>query len=363
MQVLLLAALAAFFWFLADNVSSNLAARHIRSGVGFLTDSAGFDISESLVEFGAADHMWRAFVVGLLNTIRVSIISIITAFILGAVVGIMRLAAHPIIRFLGAAHVEVYRNIPLIIQLMAVYLAITELLPMSTSPVHFGSWALLSKAGLQVAVPEAAGEAILVTAAAGLAVFFVVRAAVSRRTTNLVAGLSGFGAGVAAALVSWLACGFIGGWNKPEVQGFLIAGGAQFSPELLAVWVGLTLFTSAAIAEIIRAGVLAVRYPQWEARLALGLTKVEVVSYIIFPQSMRLAIPPLTSQFMNLPKNSSLAVVVGYPDIVAVGNLSINVTGQAIEAIAIIMAVYLVLNLLTSVVMNAVNARVMRAPQ
>ena len=142
----------------------------------------------------------------------------------------------------------------------------------------------------------------------------------------------------------------------------MIEGGASLSPEFLALWLGLTFFTSAAIAEIVRAGVLAVKQGQWNAGLALGLTRSQVVSYIVFPQSMRLAIP-LTSQFMNLTKNSSLAVVIGYPDIVAVGNSSINITGQALEVIVIIMAVYLFLNLIISVLMNALNSRVMRAPR
>lgn len=362
-QIIALVLIFAFLYLLAGNVHDNLTARNIRSGFAFLNNSAGFDIGESLIAFSSSDHVIRAFASGILNTIRVSFFAIVSAMLLGVVVGLMRLAAHPIIRALGTAHVEVYRNIPLIIQLFAVYLVITELLPMSTDAVHIGSWALVSKAGLQIAVPNQVGLSLLAVAACFFLTALFVREKYRRRVTDLVATLAGLGYGTLVALVVWIGFGFYSGWSKPVIDGFSIEGGASLSPEFLALWLGLTLFTSASVAEIVRAGVLAVSTGQWNAGLALGMSKVQVVSYIVFPQSMRLAIPPLASQFMNLTKNSSLAVVIGYPDIVAVGNSSINVTGQALEIICIIMAVYLVLNLVISVVMNLLNARVVRAPR
>ncbi len=362
-QLVVLAALIAFVWLLAHNVSSNLAERSIRSGFDFLQGAANFEIGETMLAFDSGKPVWLAFLNGVLNTIRVAVLTVLTSMVLGAVVGVMRLSKHPILRVLGTAHVEVYRNIPLIIQLFAVYMLITELLPASTEPLHAGSWALLSKAGLQFAVPQQTGLAGMGAFIAGVLTALLVREKERRRVTDLVASLIGLGAGLAAALVVWLVFGFYGGWSKPVVSGFMIEGGAALSPEFLALWLGLTFFTSAAIAEIVRAGVLAVRQGQWDAGLALGLTRTQVISYIVFPQSMRLAIPPLTSQFMNLTKNSSLAVVIGYPDIVAIGNSSINITGQALEVIVIIMAVYLFLNLVISVLMNALNARVMRAPR
>ena len=354
-QVVVLAALVAVVWLLAHNVSSNLAERSIRSGFEFLKGAANFEIGEVLIPFDSGKPVWLAFLNGVLNTIRVAA--------LGAVVGIMRLSHHPILRLLGTAHVEVYRNIPLIIQLFAVYMLITELLPASTEPLHAGSWALLSKAGLQFAVPQQTGLAAMAALIAGVLTALLVREKERRRLTDLVAGLIGLAAGVLVALIVWFVFGFYGGWSKPVVSGFMIEGGTALSPEFLALWLGLTFFTSAAIAEIVRAGVLAVRQGQWNAGLALGLTRTQVISYIVFPQSMRLAIPPLTSQFMNLTKNSSLAVVIGYPDIVAIGNSSINITGQALEVIVIIMAVYLFLNLVISLLMNALNTRVMRSPR
>jgi general L-amino acid transport system permease protein len=168
---------------------------------------------------------------------------------------------------------------------------------------------------------------------------------------------------LAGALLAWLAFGTIDGWSRPEVDGFLISGGASLTPEFLALWLGLSLFTSASIAELVRAGALAVPVGQWNAALALGLTRRKAIAGVIFPQALRLAIPPLASQYMNLIKNSSLAVVIGYPDLVSIGNTSINQNGQALEVIVIIMAVYLSLNLVVAVAMGAVNARVTRAPR
>ncbi len=362
-QLVVIVAVVFFVCMLSGNVSENLAARHIRSGFAFLVNSAGFDIGESLVAFQSTDAMWHAFVVGMINTVRVSIFSIFSALVLGVVVGLMRLAEHPILRALGTAHVEIYRNIPLIIQLFAIYLVITELLPVSDDALHFGQWALLSKAGLQVAVPQEGTSAILFSFVIAVLFFMLVRERCLKNMTELVASLVGIGAAFFSFVITWISFGFVGGWSKPVIEGFSIEGGAALSPEFLALWVGLTFFTSASIAEIVRAGVLAVPRGQWNGALSLGMTKSQVVSYVIFPQSMRLAIPPLASQFMNLTKNSSLAVVIGYPDLVAVGNMSINSTGQALEVIVIIMTVYLVLNLVISVCMNALNARVLQAPR
>ena len=363
LQIVVLAVIVGCLWLLAHNVGAYLDESNIRCGVGFLSGSAGFDIGEALLPFESTDSVLKAFVNGVLNTIRVSFFAAISALILGVVVGLMRLASHPILRALGTAHVEFYRNIPLIIQLFAIYMLITELLPMSTEPLRFGSWAMLSKAGFYIAVPEQTKLALLAAVIAAVLVALLLREIWRRRVTDLVAALIGLAGGAVALIVVWCLFGLVGGWSKPQIDGFMVVGGSALSPEFLALWLGLTTFTSAAIAEIVRAGVLAVSSGQWDAGMALGLTKTQVISYIVFPQSMRLAIPPLTSQFMNLTKNSSLAVVIGYPDIVAVGNSSINVTGQALEVIVIIMAVYLFLNRIICLAINSLIARVMRAPR
>ncbi|HRZ01761.1 MAG TPA: ABC transporter permease subunit [Burkholderiaceae bacterium] len=348
---------------LALNVTANLEARQIRSGFGFLADRAGFDIGETLIRYSAADDYLRAFAVGMLNTLRVALGGIVMATVIGVTVGLMRLSRHPLVAFLGTAHVEVYRNIPLIIQLLAIYLIITELLPDASNAVSLGGAGLLSKSGLQIAVPAHGWAAAVAGLAAGAVAAVAARRALLARLTTLGASAAALAVGAGVALLAWVAVGLATGWSVPHLEGFSVEGGAALTPEFLALWLGLSLFTSASIAEIVRAGAQAVPRGQWDAAMALGLTRGQSISTVIFPQALRLAIPPLASQYMNLTKNSSLAVIIGYPDLVSIGNTSINQNGQALEVILIIMGVYLTLNLAISVLMNAVNARVTRAPQ
>jgi len=347
---------------LAQNVAANLEARQIKSGFGFLRDPAGFNIGELLFEYDARDSYLRAFAVGMANTLRVSIAGIVLASALGVIVGLMRLSHHALLSGLGGAYVEVFRNTPLLIQLLAIYLLATELLPDSAAALSLEGVALLSKQGLQIAVPASGTHALFGAGASGLVAGAAVFVA-ARRWLTVGAGLVGGGAGVLVALLAWLSFGVVGGWSRPELDGFLISGGASLTPEFLALWLGLSLFTSASIAELVRAGALAVPIGQWNAALALGLRRGQAMAGVIFPQALRLAIPPLASQYMNLIKNSSLAVVIGYPDLVSIANTSINQNGQALEVIVIIMAVYLSLNLVVAVVMGLVNARVTRAPR
>ena len=362
LQCALLLVVAAVLVGLTQNISANLAARQIRSGFGFLNDPAGFNIGELLFDYGARDSYLRAFAVGMANTVRVSIAGIGLASALGVAVGLMRLTRHALVANLGSAYVEVFRNTPLLIQLLAIYLLATELLPDSSSALSIDGVALLSKQGLQIAVPASGLYALLMAVTAGvLAGAIVVMAA--KRWLTVGAGVFGVVGGCLAALVVWLLFGAVGGWSRPELDGFLISGGASLTPEFLALWLGLSLFTSASIAELVRAGALAVPIGQSHAALALGLTRGQTMAGVVFPQALRLAVPPLASQYMNLIKNSSLAVAIGYPDLVSIGNTSINQNGQALEVIVIIMAVYLSLNLVVAVIMAAVNARVTRAPR
>jgi general L-amino acid transport system permease protein len=354
--------LAGVAFLLARNVAANLEARQIKSGFEFLRDPAGFNIGELLFEYTSRDSYLRAFAIGMANTLRVAIAGIVLASALGVAVGLLRLAHHPLVAGLCAAYVEVFRNIPLLIQLLAIYLLITELLPGSSDALSVDGIALLSKEGLQVAVPEA-GRLALLCALVAFALGAAVGMHAARRWLEVGTGLVALASGAAAALGAWLTVGVIGGWSRPVLDGFLISGGASLTPEFLALWLGLALFTSASIAELVRAGALAVPAGQWHAALALGMTRRQAIAGAIFPQALRLAIPPLASQYMNLIKNSSLAVVIGYPDLVSIGNTSINQNGQALEVIVIIMAVYLSLNLVVAVVMSAINARVTRAPR
>jgi len=359
LAAVLLAALAVH---VARNVGANLDARQIKSGFDFLRDPAGFNIGELLIEYTARDTYLRAFAAGMANTLRVSLAGIVVATVLGVAVGLLRLARHPLVNGLCAAYVEVFRNVPLLIQLLAIYLLITELLPDSSGALSIPGVALLSKEGLQVAVPEH-GRLALEWSLGALATGAALGFGAARRWLEVGAGLVALVAGALAAVVAWFAVGAESGWSRPVLEGFLISGGAALTPEFLALWWGLSLFTSASIAELVRAGALAVPSGQWHAAQALGMTGRQVVAGVVFPQALRLAIPPLASQYMNLIKNSSLAVVIGYPDLVSIGNTSINQNGQALEVIVIIMAVYLSLNLVVAVIMGAVNARVTRAPR
>lgn len=347
---------------LAQNVLANLEARQIKSGFAFLGDRAGFEIGELLFDFTSSDSYLRAFAVAMANTLRVSIFGIVLASLLGVIVGLMRLSHHALVAWLGSAYVEVFRNTPLVIQLLAIYLLVTELLPDSSNALAIEGVALLSKQGLQVIVPAHGIEALLVALVTGV-VAAIVTTKLVKHWIEIGAGLIGVACALVAGAIAWVLVGAIGGWSKPEVDGFLISGGAALTPEFLALWLGLSLFTSAFIAELVRAGVLAVPIGQSNAALALGLTRRQAMASVLFPQALRLAIPPLASQYMNLIKNSSLAVVIGYPDLVSIGNTSINQNGQALEVIVIIMAVYLSLNLVVAVIMGAVNRRVTRAPR
>jgi general L-amino acid transport system permease protein len=347
---------------LAHNVAANLEARQIKSGFGFLRDPAGFNIGELLFEYTSGDSYLRAFAVGMANTLRVALCGIVLASVLGVAVGFMRLSHHPLVLRLGAAYVEVFRNTPLVIQLLAIYLLVTELLPESSEALSAGGLALLSKEGLQIAVPQAGGLALVCALVAfGLAAVIGLHAA--RRWLEVGAGLVALASGFVAAAIAWVAAGVVGGWSQPVLEGFLISGGASLTPEFLALWLGLSLFTSASIAELVRAGAEAVPAGQWQAALALGMTRGSAIASVVFPQALRLAIPPLASQYMNLIKNSSLAVLIGYPDLVSIGNTSINQNGQALEVIVIVMAMYLTLNLVVATIMGAVNRRVTRAPR
>ena len=346
-QALAIVATIALLWIFAYNIFENLQARDIRSGFAFLSDRASFEIGESLIAVSSNDSFARMFFAGMLNTVRVAVVAIITATILGVLVGLMRLSKHPLLRLLGVAHVEFYRNIPLLIQLFAIYLIITEFLPDSFAPWHLGSWVMLSKGGFLFSVPLALWEANISAVVAALVSGYLVRSRVIRQTTALVANIKALLIGVLIGGVVWVSFGILGGWSQPHQEGFLVTGGASLTPEFITLWIGLTTFTSAAIAEIVRAGILAVPINQWNAAKALGMTR-----------SLKLIVPPLASQYMNLTKNSSLAVIIGYPDIVSVGNTSIVIMGQALEAIVIIMSVYLLLNLLIAVIMSRINSRV-----
>ena len=280
---------------------ANLEERRIASGFGFLGREAGFEIGESaFLRYDASDSYLRALFVGLTNTLAVAIVGIVLATILGTFIGLFRLSKNFLLRTLSAAYVEFIRNVPLLVQLFFWYAVITEGMPGPREALSPLPGVFLSNRGL----------------------FFP--------------SFSGV----------------------PELQGFNFTGGLAVSPEFAALLFGLVTYTAGFIAEIVRAGILAVDRGQGEAAHALGLTRTQTTRLIILPQALRVIIPPMTSQYLNLTKNSSLAVAIGYPDLVSIANTTMNQTGQAIEGIAIIMAVYLTISLSISAFMNWYNARV-----
>jgi len=363
-QALLLCGVVAVGWYLVDNTLNNLASRQIRVGFDFLGREAGFEIAESRIAYDPSDNYFRAFLVGLFNTLWVAALGILIATILGAIVGIARLSSNWLVARLAGAYVEFMRNIPLLLQLFVWYGIFTELLPPVREAYALSDIAFWSQRGMRIAWPEShpgwhlALWALL--AALVLSILWALRARALQRKTGRQAPVLTVNLVllVLLPLAGWWLGGAPSTLEKPVLGGFDFQGGATLSPEFLALLLGLSTYTAAFIAEVVRAGILAVDRGQGEAAMSLGLSPSQRMRLITMPQALRVIIPPMTSQYLNLTKNSSLAVAIGYPDLVAVSNTAMNQTGQAIEAIAIIMAVYLTLSLSISAFMNWYNARV-----
>jgi general L-amino acid transport system permease protein len=351
-------------WALWRNTAEALSARQIRSGFGFLAQPAGFDIGEGPVPYTPRDSYLLAFAAGLANTLRVSAAGIVLATLLGTLVGVGRLSRNALVRAACTAYVEVLRNLPLVLLLLGCYLAATELLPAAAEPLALPGGGWLSKGGLQVPRPIWAPgwTAALLGLPAGLLGALALHRWARRRRART--GRAPAVAWPALGLVllvpglGWLLGGAPHALERPEVGPFGVSGGLSLTPEFLALLTGLTLSAAAAIAEIVRSGLLAVAHGQLEAAQALGLSRRQAVRLVLLPQALRLIVPPLTSQFLNLTKNSSLAVAIGYPDVVSIANTAINQNGQALECILVIMAVYLLVNLVTAAGMNLYDRRV-----
>jgi general L-amino acid transport system permease protein len=288
-QIALIGMLIVLVGWLLHNTLGNMRMRGIQSGFDFLLDPAGFDIGESMFSFTSTQTYGQAFLVGLMNTLRVSLIAIVICTLWGTVLGIGRLSGNAFARGLCYAYTEFFRNIPLLLQLLMWYVVLVELMPDTETPLHFRDWVLLSKEGL--ALP------------------------------------------------------------------WLMSDGLTLTPEFLALTWGLALYTSAFVAEVIRSGIQSVPLGQVEAALSIGLSPWQRLRLVVLPQALRLIVPPLTNQYLNAIKNSSLAVAIGYPDLVSISNTTLNQTGRAVECIAIVMAVYLTLSLLTASGMNYFNRR------
>ena len=363
-QVLFVAAVLALGAFLVHNTVVNLRRQNIASGFGFLDREAAFGIGESLIAYSPADTYGRAFLVGLLNTLYVAGLGVVLATILGTVMGLARLSANWLIRKLAQIYVETFRNIPLLLQLFFWWGLLRE-----GAPAPRQAWqplpdVFVSNRGIVFAVPNpdpAHGWMLLamgIGVAATIAIFRWARQRQARTGQQFPTGWVGLGLVVGLPLAVFLAAGAPLDLDRPELKGFNFTGGHAVSPEFAALLLGLVVYTGTFITEIVRAGILAVSHGQSEAAMALGLKPGQRMRLIVLPQALRVIIPPMTSQYLSLTKNSVLAVAIGYPDLFSVAGTTINQTGQAVEGIAMIMAVYLTISLIISALMNLYNRAV-----
>jgi len=347
---------AALLLWAAHTVTANLQARGMASGFDFLGRPAGFDIAFSLIPYGPTDTHARVFAVGALNTLAVAAAGVVLATILGVLAGVARRSQTVVVRALAAAYVEAARNTPLPIQLLVVYALVTAA-PPPRAALALGGLGFVSNRGLYLPAPVWAWPAPVV-AALCLACVLVTAWAVRRGARRGAGGrpLRLVAAGALAVLLV-LAAAFEG-VSLPRPQGFGFEGGLEVGPPLLALLAALSLYTGAYIAEVVRGGLAAVGRGQAEAAQALGLTPLQALTLVVFPQALRVMVPPLVSQYLNLLKNSSLAVVVGYPDLVATfGGTTLNQTGQAIETLGLVLVFYVTVSLALSAAVNAWAAR------
>ncbi|SEK76249.1 amino acid ABC transporter permease [Halomonas daqiaonensis] len=363
-QGILLLALGAFVVMVVSNTMANLEARGITTGFGFLQDRAGFSIPQTLIEYSGDSTYARTFVVGLLNTLLVSAMGIVAATLIGFAVGIARLSPNWLLARLASAYVEIFRNIPLLVQILFWYFAVLQALPSPRNSHSLFEVIFLNVRGVVLPDPQplagfaATPWALLV---AVIATWGMVRFA-RRRQARTGRPLPVFKLGalllIGLPLATFLVTGMPLEWSIPSLQGFNFQGGVTVLPELIALWLALSIYTASFIAEIVRSGIQSVPEGQVEAAKALSLPAGIILRKVVIPQAMRVIVPQLTSQHLNLIKNSSLATAIGYPDLVAVfSGTALNQTGQAIEIVAMTMAVYLLINLVVSALMNLYNAR------
>ncbi|UYO94239.1 amino acid ABC transporter permease [Pollutimonas sp. M17] len=362
-QVLVLGIVGLGVWYLVTNTLHNLAVRNISTGFGFLGREAGFAIGESMVDYTPADTYGRAIWVGILNTLRVSVAGIIAATLFGTLLGIARLSKNWLVSRVASAYIEIMRNIPLLLQLFFWYAIITEIMPGPRDALHPVPGVFISNRGLKL--PSVQGDALdWIMAGLALAIVaIVVLGHWAKKRQDATGSIFPLGRAAVALLIAfpvagWLISGASLTLEMPVLKGFNFSGGITLSPEFAALLAGLIIYTSAFVAEVVRSGIQSVNRGQWEAAEAIGLPRSRLLRLVILPQALRVIVPPMTSQYLNLTKNSSLAVAIGYPDIVSVVNTTLNQTGQAIEGILIIMAAYLTVSLSISVFMNWYNKRI-----
>ncbi len=350
-------------YYLMSNTLANLERQAIATGFGFLEKQASFEIGESLISYTAADTYFKALLVGALNTLLVSFIGVVITIILGTFIGIARLSTNWLVSRMAAIYIEVFQDIPVLLQLFFWYAFFYEMLPGPRQALNPMAGVFLCNRGLIFGVPAAhpAWQYMAIAFLAGcVAVYFIRRWARRRQDQTgqiLPTGRVGAALLIGLPLITWWLAGAPTAMNIPALKGFNFKGGVSVSPEFAALLLGLVLYTAAFVAEVVRAGIQSVSKGQTEAAMSIGLRPGQVLNLVILPQALRVIIPPLTSQMLNLTKNSSLAVAIGYPDFVSVAGTAINQTGQAIEGVALIMMVYLIFSLSTSAFMNWYNKK------
>jgi general L-amino acid transport system permease protein len=363
-QVAALGLVVGIAYYLVTTTMANLDTRHISSGFTFLQRNAAFEIGESLIPYTAASTYGHALLVGFLNTLKVGFIGIILTVLLGTVIGIARLSKNWLISKIAAGYIEIFQDLPILLQLFFWYALFYESLPAPRSALSPLAGVYLCKRGLILAVPEPhpAYLYMAVSFVMGCVGVYMLRRWARKRQERTGRYFPVFRVSLAILLglplLVWVAAGMPLKMDVPKLVGFNFRGGMAFSPEFVSLLLGLILYTSAFVAEVVRAGIQSVHKGQWEAAMSVGLRRSQTLNLVVLPQALRVIVPPLTSQMLNLTKNSSLAVGIGYPDFVSVATTTINQTGQSIEPILMIMVVYLFFSLTTSAFMNWYNKRI-----
>lgn len=361
-QIAFAALLAWLVWFLVGNVLSNIASRKLTSGFGFLWSTAGFDIDQTLISWSPRDSFGRALLVGILNTLIVAALGILLASVLGAIVALMQLSRNGLARSLARCFVEFVRNTPELLQIIFWYFAVLQTLPVPRQSLKLGESSFLNVRGLYLPYPAFSDGglsllvgAVLAAVASIMLALFMRRNAAAPRLWPPIALVLGV---LLLTVPAMLAAGVTVTWSLPQLRGFNFIGGFHIYPEFIALLLGLSIYSAAFIAEIIRAGIIGIDRGQGEAAKALGLRDSLILRLVIVPQALRIIVPPLISEYASLVKGTSLAVAISYPDIVQIfAGTVLNQSGQAMEVMMITMALYLTFSLLISLLMNWYNRR------
>lgn len=364
-QVVVITLVFAFVWYVVGNAIENLARLGKTFGFSFLQQPASYDINQHLIEYNSRDTHLRAAVVGVLNTLMIAIAGIILATIFGFFLGVLRLSPNWLVNRLAYCYIEFMRNVPVLVHILLVHGLIINTLPKPREALNYADSVFLSNRGFYV--PKPVGEPLFWAVLAALAIG-IVGTFIYRRYARQLQADTG-----RQSPVFWVSIGLIAGlpmlvflvtgmplsWDVPALKGFNFKGGMVLKPEFIALWLALSMYTAAFIAEVVRAGILAVSHGQTEASLALGLPRRRTMNLVVIPQALRVILPPLTSQYLNLTKNSSLAIAIGYMDIVAtIGGISLNQTGKEMECMIIVLGLYLLFSLTISSIMNWYNRRI-----